>query len=139
MNTKKEVMDKLRELFERYTGIEISRRLRDMHTFNDDGDLIIPLTRDYGVVLWPLDFVNDLKDIRERYTNSVGEKGLTMEGRVETRFLLSGEYKKYVVEIKGKRYVPWYFVTLNYRRGRLEGFMGVFYKKIISIYGMKYR
>ena len=139
MDTDKEVMSELKKLFEQRTGIEISRRLRKLRVFNDDGDIIIPLSIDYGVVLWPLDIVNDLKDSRERYINSVGEKGLTMEGRIEARFLLSGEYKKYVVEINGKRYVPWYFVTLNYRRGRLEGFLGVFYKKIVSIYGMKYR
>lgn len=64
---------------------------------------------------------------------------MNYEGRIEARFLLSGEYKKYVVEINGKKYVPWYFVKLTYHRGKLEGFMGIFYKKIISIYGMKYR
>lgn len=132
------VINRLKELFEIKTGIKINRTLRKLYIFRDE-DVIVPLSREYGVVLWDLESVKRHYEIVKRHYKEAGLEGYTAEGRAEAKFLISKEYMDYVVEIRGKEYVPWYFVRLNYNRGRLEGFLGIFYKKITSIYGWRYR
>ena len=134
----KEVMKRLKGLFEQKTGIKIDRTLRKLNIFRDGDDVIVPLSKNYGVVLWDLEEVEDHREMVERHFEMEGEKGYTKEGLAKAKFLLSGKYRDYVVEIRGEKYVPWYFVSLNYSRGRLEGFMDIYYHKIKSIYGWKY-